>query len=440
MIWWVRAVRCGTAARQMTRSPTHTSSSRAVEHFLRYTRLGRELGISRQVIEDEEFHGDSITINGQRLANFGLCSYLALGDDPRIVEASIDALRRYGMSYSSSTAYTSLTLYRPLRERLEAMVGAPVVVAASTTLAHMSALPVLVRSGDTVVIDEFAHASLIGVLPTLGNNGATIRQLPHNYLDRLSEITAAAPGRTWYLCDGLYSMQGMTAPAESLRSMLDTHENLWIYCDDAHSMGWSGTHGRGQFLERAGWHPRLVMAYGLSKSFGALGGIVATPDPDLVELIETTGGPMIFGGPLPPPTLAAGIASADIHLSDELPGLQAELVERIRLVNDYSDQIGLPLASREETPLFFVPIGRVMSTISAGAVMVREGFFLNPAAFPAVPRNEGGLRFTVTRYNSPGQIVEMLDVLNEVRLAHEGPDTVIDLTALEEEMSSPRKP
>ena len=79
----------------MTRSPTHTSSSRAVEHFLRYTRLGRELGISRQVIEDEEFHGDSITINGQRLANFGLCSYLALGDDPRIVEASIDALRRY---------------------------------------------------------------------------------------------------------------------------------------------------------------------------------------------------------------------------------------------------------------------------------------------------------------------------------------------------------
>jgi len=416
----------------MTRSPTHTSSSRAVDHFLRYTRLGRELGISRQVIEDEEFHGDSITIRGHRVANFGLCSYLGLGDDPRVVEAAVDALRRYGMSYSSSTAYTSSTLYGPLRERLQSMLGASVVIAASTTLAHLSALPVLVRAGDTVVIDALAHASLGGVLPTLGNNGATIRSLAHNDLDRLAEIAESALGRTWYLCDGLYSMQGMRAPAEDMRELLDRHENLWIYCDDAHSLGWSGRHGRGQFLDRFGWHPRLVMSYGLSKSFGTLGGVVATLDPELTELIEVTGGPMIFGGPLPPPTLAASIASADIHLSPELDHLQADLLERIRLVNEYSAQIGLPLASTEETPLFFVEIGPVMSTISAGAAMLRDGYFLNAAVFPAVPRNQGGVRFTVTRYNSPEQIVDMLDALLEVRQTHEGPNAVIDLTALED--------
>jgi 7-keto-8-aminopelargonate synthetase-like enzyme len=418
---------------QMSRSPTHTSSSRAVDHFLRYTRLGRDLGISRQIIEDEEFHGDSITIRGQRVANFGLCSYLGLGNDPRLVEAAVDAVRRYGNSYSSSTAYTSLSLYGPLRERLEAMLGAPVVLAATTTLAHMSALPVLVKSGDTVVIDAFAHASLLGVLPTLAANGADIHQLPHNDLERLVDIADSAPGRTWYLCDGLYSMQGMTAPAEDLRSLLDSREDLWVYCDDAHSMGWSGTHGRGQFLERAGWHPRLVMAYGLAKSFGTMGGVVAAMDRDLIELVEMTGGPMIFGGPLTPPTLGASIASADIHLSNELPGLQAELVDRIRLVNDYADEIGLPLVSRQETPLFFVRIGPVMSTISAGAVMLREGYFLNAAVFPAVPRNQGGVRFTVTRYNTPEQIVDMLDTLLEVRRAHEGPNTVIDLTAFEDD-------
>jgi 7-keto-8-aminopelargonate synthetase-like enzyme len=228
-------------------------------------------------------------------------------------------------------------------------------------------------------------------------------------------------------------MQGMTAPADGLRSLLDSRENLWIYCDDAHGMGWSGTHGRGQFLERAGWHPRLVMAYGLAKSFGTMGGVVAAQDRDLIELVEMTGGPMIFGGPLTPPTLGASIASADIHLSDELPVLQAELVERIRLVNDYSEEIGLPLVSRQETPLFFVEIGPVMSTISAGAAMLRKGYFLNAAVFPAVPRNQGGVRFTVTRYNTPEQIVVMLDTLLEVRQAHEGPDTMIDLTAFEDD-------
>ncbi|HEX6300446.1 MAG TPA: aminotransferase class I/II-fold pyridoxal phosphate-dependent enzyme [Acidimicrobiia bacterium] len=409
------------------------SSGRAVDEFLRYSRLGQALGINRQVIEDDEFHRDTMILHGREVANFGLCSYLGLGDDPRLIEAAIDATNRYGNSYSSSVAYSALPLYPMLRERLEVMLGAPVAVAATTTLAHMAALPVLVRSGDTVVIDALAHASLIGVIPSLQANGATIHQLPHSDMQRLDEIARDAPARTWYLFDGLYSMRGVTAPAEELRSMIESHSSLWLYCDDAHSLGWSGLRGRGQFLERFGWHERLVMAYGLAKSFGTMGGVLATPDRELIDLIEITGGPMVFGGPLPPPTLGASIASADIHLSDELPALQEELMERIRFVNELSTEFGIPLAAHEDTPLFFAQIGALMSTISAANSMLKRGFFLNPAAFPIVPRHHGGLRFTVTRYNSLSQIEAMLTTLNEVRLAHEGPDAVIDLTAFEDE-------
>lgn len=422
----------------MTKSPSHTRSSRAAEQFLRHTRLGRQLGIGRRQIEDDEFHGDTIILMGKEVVNFGLCSYLGLGDDPRLIDAAIDAVRRFGNSYSSSTAYTSLPLYGQLRERVERMLGAPTLIAATTTLAHMSALPILVRKGDTVAIDAHAHASLLAVTPTLQANGADVRQIPHNDLEALDLLTSSAPGRVWYVFDGLYSMQGVTAPAEDLRKMLDTHEQLWLYCDDAHSLGWSGTHGRGQFLERAGWHERLFMAYGLAKSFGTMGGLVASPNADLIELIETSGGPMIFGGPLPPPTLGASIASADIHLSDELPGLQDELMERIRLVNSFSEEIGLPLAQREETPLWFCEIGGTMSTISVGTSMREKGFYLNAAVFPAVPRNQGGVRFTVTRYNTLSQIEEMLTTLNEVRLAHEEGENVIDLTVLEGDLAEDR--
>jgi 7-keto-8-aminopelargonate synthetase-like enzyme len=418
----------------MTKTTAHTRSSRAVEQFLRFTRLASQLGIGRQMIEDDEFHGDTIVLRGHEVGNFGLCSYLGLGDDPRLVEAAIDAVSRYGNSYSSSTAYTSLPLYGQLREKFQDMLDAPVVIAASTTLAHMSALPVLVRRGDTVVIDAHAHASLLGVIPSLQANGATIHQLPHNDLGALDQLVSGASGRAWYLFDGLYSMQGGTAPAEDLRAMLDRHRDLWLYCDDAHSLGWSGRHGRGQFLERAGWHERIVMTYGLAKSFGTMGGIVASPDAGLMELVENTGGPMIFGGPLPPATLGASIASADIHLSDELPGLQDELMERIRLVNSLSEELDLPIVRREETPLWFCEIGPALSAISVAVSMLERGFYLNAAVFPAVPRNEGGVRFTVTRYNGLDQIEEMLTVLNEVRLAHEAGENVIDLTALENEL------
>ncbi|HUG07663.1 MAG TPA: aminotransferase class I/II-fold pyridoxal phosphate-dependent enzyme [Acidimicrobiia bacterium] len=417
----------------MSKSQAHTRSNRAVEQFLRYTRLARQLGISRQLIEDDEFHGDTIVLRGQEVGNFGLCSYLGLGDDPRLIDAAIDAVSRYGNSYSSSAAYTALPLYGDLRERFEAMLGAPVVIAASTTLAHMSALPILVREGDTVAIDAHAHASLLGVIPSLSANGATVHHLSHSDLDTLEELADDAPGRTWYLFDGLYSMKGVTAPAEDLRAMLDRHQELWLYCDDAHSFGWSGGSGGGQFLERAGWHERIVMTYGLAKSFGTMGGIVANPDAELMEIVETVGGPMIFGGPLPPGTLGASIASADIHLSDELPGLQEDLMERIRLVNRLSEELGLPIASREETPLWFCEIGPALSAISVGVSMLEKGYFLNAAVFPAVPRNQGGVRFTVTRYNGIDQIEEMLTTLNDVRLAHEDGENVIDLTALEDE-------
>ena len=417
----------------MPKAPTHTSSERAVDQFLRFTRLARKIGLTRQLVEDDAFHGSTIVLRGQEVANFGLCSYLALGDDPRLVDAGIDAIRRYGNSYSSSTAYTALPQYGVLRDRFQAMLGAPSLLTASTTLAHMSALPVLVREGDTVVIDSLAHASLLGVIPTLRANGATVHQLPHSDLMALRDITETAPGRTWYLFDGLYSMQGVTAPAVELRAMLDEHPDLWLYCDDAHSLGWTGLHGRGLFLERAGWHDRLVMSFGLAKSFGTMGGVIATPDPELIELIEVTGGPMIFGGPLPPPVLGASIASADIHLSDELPGLQQDLMTRIRFVNDFSEEIGLPLAAKEETPLFFVETGAVLTTISVTASMLKRGFFLNGAAFPVVPRNRGGLRFTVTRYNDLAQIEAMLTSLHEVRLEHEGSDAAIDLTVFEDE-------
>jgi 7-keto-8-aminopelargonate synthetase-like enzyme len=420
----------------MTKSLSHTRTDRALDQFLRHARIARELGIGGQLIEDDHFSGDTITVRGHELVNFGLCSYLGLGTDPRLTEAAIDATRRFGTSYSSSMAYTALGLYSDLKERLREMLGAEVVVAATTTLAHLAALPILVRGGDTVLIDALAHASLLQVLPILGANGATVHQVPHSDIERIAEHAESVSGRVWYLLDGLYSMHGDTAPAERLMQLLDAYPNLWLYCDDAHGLGWAGTKGRGQFLERSGWHERLVVSFGLAKSFGTMGGVVATLDPDATELIEVTGGPMLFGGPLPPAALGASIASADIHLSEELPGLQGELLDRIDLVRQVADRINLPLSAQERTPLWFVEVGSSLSTLSAMASMAHQGFYVNGAVFPVVPRNRAGVRFTVTRDLSENQIEEMLVRLNEVRLAHAGPGDVVDLTPLED-LNSP---
>ena len=127
----------------------------------------------------------------------------------------------------------------------------------------------------------------------------------------------------------------------------------------------------------------------------------------------------------------------EIYLTREIEEPGQEAIERLIAKRKMKPadwrRIAMFVAAQHlRTPLFFVEIGPVLSTISVAAAMLQRGFFLNPAAFPAVARNHGGVRFTVTRYNDIPQIEAMLTNLNEVRLAHEGPDAVVDLSVFED--------
>ncbi|MGF1617091.1 MAG: aminotransferase class I/II-fold pyridoxal phosphate-dependent enzyme [Acidimicrobiia bacterium] len=415
----------------MEKDLSHTGAHRALDMFRATASAAHELGVGRQLIEDKSFAGDTIILQGQEVANFGLCSYLGLGTDERVIAGAVDATRRFGTSYSSSIAYTALGMYGDLSERLEAMFGAPVVLAPTSTLAHLAALPVLVRGGDTVYLDGQAHASLLAVTPTLASNGAHVETVPHNDVDELDRRLSGSDGSgaSWFVTDGLFSMHGDTVPVERVHQLMEKHPNFHVYCDDAHGFGWSGKHGCGTYLGRAGWHERLVIAVGLAKSFGTMGGVVATPNEDFIDMINITGSPLVFGGPIPPPILGASIASADIHLSDELPGLQQQLDRRIKFINAFSDSIGLPLASFAETPLWFVEVGASKKVLEGLSMMRTAGFFVNGAVFPVVPRGHGGLRFTVTNYNSLSQIEAMLVALKRVWLELAGETEIeIDLT------------
>ena len=237
-------------------------------------------------------------------------------------------------------------------------------------------------------------------------------------------------GRTWLLIDGLYSMHGDMAPASALIDLLDRYPDLHIYCDDAHGFGWDGEHGRGAFLARSGWHDRLVIVVGLAKSFGATGGVVAMRNPELADLVQLVGPPLTFGGPIPPATLGAAVASADFHLSDELGPRQAEFKGRIDLVNRLAVEMAIPLADLSPTPIWYLDVGDYESMTRVFLGMRESGFFLNGSAFPVVPHGHAGVRFTITMHNSPRQIEDMLTALRERTLEVIGKTEIeIDLTA-----------
>lgn len=382
----------------------HSAREQMAKEFAKRT---YDRGVVMLTAEDEKLDGRTIRVNGRKLLNFGSCSYLGLELDPRLKEGTAQAVERFGTQFSSSRAYVSAPGYGELEPLLEQMFGTHVLVVPTTTLGHMAALPALIGPDDAVVADHQVHQSVQFALNHLRVKGSAVELVKHNRVDLLKEAISRLERKhsnVWYLADGVYSMFADFAPYDALRELLAEHPRLHIYIDDAHGIGCFGRNGRGPTMELLGRHDRVYVAASLCKSFACGGAALLLPSLESMWRIRTIGGPMIFSGPIQPPMLGAAIASARIHLSDELSVLQQRLRERMDLCDALLSAAGLKFYGASPIPIRYVPVGMPDLAVDVVAAMIASGFYVNLAAFPAVPLNKAGIRFTLTVHLTPDDI------------------------------------
>ena len=155
----------------------------------------------------------------------------------------------------------------------------------------------------------------------------------------------------------------------------------------------------------------MFVALSLNKAFSAAGGCLVLPDADTVKLVRRCGGPMLFSGPIQPPMLGAAVASARLHNDPWFGALQNELATLIAHAWRAVERRGIPLAGTDRTPIFMVPCDST-SIVFRTVNRLRElGFYVCPSVFPAVPVNQPGIRFTITRHNDPASIDAFIDAL-----------------------------
>ena len=375
-----------------------------------------ESGIAHLNTENASLDGRTIQIEGKSVLNFSSCSYLGLDQHPALKQGIIDATNRYGSQFSSSRAYVSLGLYEEFEFYLEEMFGSPVIATASTTLGHLSALPVLINEKDVVILDHQVHASVNMAVQLLKSTGVRVEMIRHNNMDMLENRIKKLESkyqRIWYLADGVYSMFGDYAPLMGLSSLLNQYESLHLYIDDAHGTSWTGEYGKGYAKTWLNGHPRVVVAASLNKSFACAGGAIIFPNREMKEMVRLAGGTLIFGGPIQPPMLGAGIASAKLHLSDELPMHQAQLRQKIANFREFAKRHNVPLMKPNGSPIFFIPVG----TPDPGYVLVKRmldrGFFMNIAVYPSVPYNQTGMRLTIHNHLHTEDLLRLTHALAE---------------------------
>lgn len=386
--------------------------------FLYSMKEAQEKGVAYQNLSGNEFSGRYINIENTDLLNFANCSYLGLETDQRIKQAIHEATDNYGALLSNSRSYFSSPLYSELEGLLNRIFPGYQVVTTTTTLGHCSVLPVMIEKDDVIILDQFVHNSVRMASMLCKANGTTVKLARHNdmdYLDSLiRRIKTSHSGNIWYLADGLYSMQGNFIDIAALTSLLNEYENLFTYIDDAHGFSWTGKRGAGFVLGRHGIHPKMIVAVSMCKSFAAFGGIIIFPNREWAERIRYLGQTLIFSAPISPPILGAAIASAKIHLSDEVAKLQQNLMEKILYFRKLGKQKGVFIKTVDETPIQFIEIGENSMIYDLNRRLLNKGIFVTTAGYPAMPKKHGGLRISITRHLEYEDIDKLIDQIQVV--------------------------
>jgi 7-keto-8-aminopelargonate synthetase-like enzyme/predicted N-acyltransferase len=372
-------------------------------------------GVFHLYTEDEEYTGRHLQIKGKKMYHFGTTGYLGLEQDERLKRAAIEAILKFGTQFPLSKTFVSFVLYKELEESLHKMYGSSVLVAKNSTLCHQAVIPGIVRDEDAIILDHQVHNSVQTACNMLKPRGVKIDMIRHSNLNMLEDRIKFLRDRynkVWYMIDGVYSMFGDCAPLPELLELLDRYPSFHLYADDVHGMSWAGEHGTGYVMSKVKTlHEKMVLVATLSKSFGASGGIMVCQNKELSRYVKNFGGPLSFSAQLEPASVAAAVASAKIHLSDEIYSMQQELADKIEYCNSLLREAQIPLMAENQCPVFYIPTGLPSSGYNMSNRLMDEGFYINMGIFPAVPVKNTGIRFTISRHNQKEEIKALVEAV-----------------------------
>ncbi|WP_373059484.1 aminotransferase class I/II-fold pyridoxal phosphate-dependent enzyme [Zunongwangia sp. H14] len=375
----------------------------------------KDSGALHLYAEGEYFNGREIRIKGKKLFHFGTTGYLGLEQDHRLKEGATKAIEAYGTQFPLSKSYVSHPLYAELEALMYQIYGSPVVITKNSTLGHLGVVPSVVDDGDGVILDHQVHWSVQSAVNPLKLRSVPVEMIRHNNLEMLEDKIRKLQSKCnkiWYMADGMYSMYGDYAPIEELMQLSQKYPQLHIYFDDVHGMSWKGKNGSGYVMSVLKALPDRVILFGtLSKTFGASGAVMVCNDKKIHQRIKNFGGPLTFSVQLEPAAVGAAIASAKIHLSDEIYSMQEELFDRISYFNQCLHETDLPLITDNDSPIFYVGAGMPETGFNLVNRLIRAGYYVNTGIFPAVPVKNTGLRITVSRSNEKEEIKGLVDAI-----------------------------
>ena len=342
------------------------------------------------------------------LLNFASYNYLGLSYRPEVKEAVIEAVHRYGNGASGSPILSgSLEIHHELAERLAEFKGKEAVLLFPTGYSvNVGVIAGLMRSGDLIVADQYAHASLVDGMIL---SKATSRFFRHNKADDLERKLKLYEGKKLVLIEGVYSMDGDVAVVPDIVEVCRRY-GARILIDEAHSTFIYGKTGRG-VAEHFGYDDEIDMHVGtFSKSLGGQGGFLAGSH-KLINYLRGFSRSRTFSCGLSPVVTAGILKALEIFLEE--PELRTKLWENVDFMQKRLRDAGVPVGDSESQviPLMVRDDARAFEI---GEVLMHEGIYLNPVKYPAVPKHRSRFRMSISAAHSREELEEGARIITSV--------------------------
>ena len=346
---------------------------------------------------------------------FASNDYLGLSAHPVVMEAAIDAVRRWGTGAGASRLVTgSRPIHTALERALAEWKGTDAAICFPTGFAaNLGALSVLGGPDVRVLSDELNHASIIDGCRLSRSQTSIYRHRDTDHLAALLGGDSAAP--TIVVTDSVFSMDGDAAPMSEIATLCRQHGAL-LLVDEAHAV--LGP----QLAPELAQDPDLMLIRmgTLSKTLGSQGGFLAGPH-DLIDLMINLARPYIFSTGLTPGDAAAALAALGILRSDEGAALVARLaglVARVDAPSGRDDVKGKPVRSEAPlSPIIPIILGTEERATRASAALLAEGLWVPAIRPPTVPVGTSRLRVTLSASHTDEQVARLIAALIPLRAA-----------------------
>lgn len=351
-----------------------------------------------------------VIINGKKTLMFGSNSYLGLTNHPKVKEAAIEAIRKYGTGCAGSRFLNgTLDIHEALEHKIAKFIGKDEAIIYSTGFqVNLGVVSCLTGREDYLILDESDHASIIEGRRLSFSNALKFK---HNNMASLEKVlSSCAPDKIKVIIvDGVFSMEGDVAPLKEIVALAEKY-NAQIMVDEAHGIGVFGKNGQG-ICHELGVTDNVDLIMGtFSKSFASLGGFIACSS-TVANYLRHNSRSYIFSASATPAAIGAASAALDIMLSDP------ERIQRLWNITHYAldgfRRIGCEIGPTT-TPIIPLYIRDNDKTFSITRELLDNGIFVNPVVSPAVAPNDTLIRFSLMATHTKEQVDIALDTISKL--------------------------